>query len=199
MPTKENSAGKQQPYDAKTGKFASSSNGVTSDKIEKIRSSIEFMESKNYSKEDIDKKKKQLQFEERYEEQKQKARDKFFGEGNVKDVSNKYFKFKRVLDDNNIIITTNNVEYWKGKEAYVMYVDKNKVVFLKDWQVLPVHNDRGSSSLDGYAVKLNRNYFKPYKLSFESEKIFDKEENFDDLYEIAKSQDKENMEWALKK
>lgn len=61
----------------------------------------------------------------------------FFGE-DIKMISNKYFKFTHVIDIDNIILITNNIKIIKGN--YVLPVDNNKGVYLKDWQVRPVHN-----------------------------------------------------------
>ena len=101
-------------------------------------------------------------------------------------VSGKYIKFNHVIDDDNIIINTNNVK--TIKENFVLIVDKNKAVYLKDWQVRPVHNY--DLSLNMYCVKLNRRYFKPYTFRFDFEGFdFEKEVTFDELKEIAATQD----------
>lgn len=107
----------------------------------------------------------------------------FFGE--VKHKSNKYFEYNSVIDNDNIILITNNIKVIKGN--YVMLVDNNKGVYLKDWQVKTVHNF--FTGMSGYAVKLNRKYFRPYTFNFEFEDMaFEKEETFDSLMEIAKTQ-----------
>lgn len=114
----------------------------------------------------------------------------YFGEGNYQMKSNKYFSFKRVLDNDNIIIVTSNVKQIKGN--YVMIVDNNKAVYLKDWQVKAVSNF--FNGLEGYTVKLNRNYFKPYTFRFDFEGYsFEKEETFEDMMNVAKLQEEENM------
>lgn len=107
----------------------------------------------------------------------------FFGEVTKK--SNKYFTYNSIIDDDNIIIITNNIKDIKGN--FVMLVDNNKGVYLKDWQVRPVHNFYNGMS--GYAVKLNRKYFKPYTFRFDFEDMaFEKEETFDTIKEIAATQ-----------
>ena len=123
----------------------------------------------------------------------QQEMEKFFS-GGFNKVSNQYFTFKRVLNNDEIIIVTNNVR--RFKEDYVLWVDNNKVIYLKDWQIKPVKNyDLGDSS---YAVKLNRKYFKPYTLRFESRDLmFNKEDTFDSLMEVAKQQEKKNIKWAI--
>lgn len=119
---------------------------------------------------------------------KQKAnseRKRFFGESLHK-VSNKYVNFDRVIDDDNIVVITNNVKIIKGN--YVMLVDNNKGVYLKNWQVKHVRND--NYGIEAYAVKLNRNYFKPYTFSFDfSDMAFEEEDTFENLKEHAKEQD----------
>lgn len=97
-------------------------------------------------------------------ERKSKDLKYFFGE-DVKMISNKYFKFTYVIDNDNIILITNNIKIIKGN--YVLLVDNNKGVYLKDWQVRPVHNFYNDMS--AYAVKLNRKYFKPYTFKFNFE------------------------------
>ena len=70
-----------------------------------------------------------------------------------------------------------------------MIVDNDKAVYLKDWQVKPVHSF--SEGMSGWAVKLNRKYFKPYtfKKPFD-DYSFDKQDDFDSLLKTAKKQDK---------
>lgn len=125
--------------------------------------------------------------------QKEKDLKFFFGE-DVKKTSNKYFKFKRVNDEDNIIIITSNIKVLKGN--FVLLVDNNKGVYLKDWQVRKVHNYY--NGIVGYAVKLNRKYFKPYEFKFEFEDMaFEKENTFDDLLEVAKEQEVLDLPFAL--
>lgn len=123
-----------------------------------------------------------------------KEDDFFFGEGNKTKESNKYFTYKHVIDDDNIIINTNNIKIIK--DNYVLIVDNNKAVYLKDWQVRCAHNwyDMGSNF---YIVKVNRKYFKPYTFKFNfTDFSFEKENTFDDLMAVAIEQDKENMQVA---
>lgn len=121
--------------------------------------------------------------------QKEKDEKWFFGES-LNHTSNKYFTFKRFIDDENVIVITNNVKILK--DNYVLLVDNNKGVYLKDWQVRKLHNyDLG---LNFYAVKINKNYFKPYTFNFYFEDMaFEKEDTFETLVDAAKLQDKENM------
>lgn len=121
-------------------------------------------------------------------EKKEKDIEKFFGE--IKHVSNKYITFDHVIDEDCIVLVTNNIVEVKGTP--VLVVGKNKAVYLKDWQIRRVHNyDDG---FNGYAVKLNRNYFKVYEFKTDFENFsFDKDETFDDLCEAAKSQNSEKI------
>ena len=125
-----------------------------------------------------------------FKKAKEKDLNFFFGENNYKHVSNKYIQFKRFIDDNNIIIYTNNIMYVKGNP--VLVVDNNKVVYLKDWQLKEASNY--NNNLTGYLVKLNRNYFKAYTFKSEFDNFyFTKQDTFDDLVEISKQQDETNL------
>ena len=117
----------------------------------------------------------------------------FFGENNYSTTSKRFAIKKHVLNDDEIVICTNNVTYWKNKDQFVLWVSNNKIVYLKNFQVMPVYNFEvfGDTS---YLVKLNRKYFKEYKC-FETEE-FDfgnREDTFDSLKEIAKQQDKHEL------
>ena len=118
----------------------------------------------------------------------------FFGEGNWSNTSNQYYNFKRVLNENEIIIVTENVKIIKGNP--VLVIGNNKAVYLKDWAVRPVRNFE--NNVYAYAVKLNRNYFKVYTFKSDFEDLyFEKEENFDDLLELAKEQEERGMTIAF--
>lgn len=134
--------------------------------------------------------KKKKTYSEFLKERKQKDMDFFYGKGNTKKLSNKYFEFKRVLDDDNCIVVTNNIKTIKGNP--VMITGNNQAVYLKDWQCRPVHN-----YVDAYAVKLNRRYYKPYtfRSNFEGYS-FDKNNTFDDMMDTAKQQENVNMKFA---
>lgn len=137
--------------------------------------------------------KKKKTYSEFLKERKQKDMDFFYGKGNTKKLSNKYFEFKRVLDDDNCIVVTNNIKTIKGNP--VMITGNNQAVYLKDWQCRPVHNYY--EGVDAYAVKLNRRYYKPYtfRSNFEGYS-FDKNNTFDDMMDTAKQQEQVNMKFA---
>lgn len=129
----------------------------------------------------------------------------FFGEGNVKHQTSKYFTFKKVLDDDNIIVLTNNIKHLfnsnTGNAATILMVGNNKAVYLKSWQIKSVTGIVNVDEVTGqgtllptYAVKLNRNYFKVYtfKSNFEG-MMFEKEDTFDSLKEDAKLQEVDNI------
>lgn len=117
---------------------------------------------------------------------------RFFGE--VEHKSNKYFTFKHFINDDEAIIITNNVKYIKGNS--VLIIANNKAVYLKDWLVKPVHNY--FNDIYAYAVKINRPYFKPYTFKNDFEDMcIETEYTFDDLLNVAKEQDAENMKIAL--
>lgn len=136
-----------------------------------------------------EKKKKSLS--DYYKERKEKDRQFFYGE--TTKASNKYFRFKHYKDDYNVVVVTNNIKFIKGNP--VLVVGNNKAVYLKDWQYRPVMN--WENDINAYAVKLNRNYFKPYTFRFNFDEFgFEKEETFDDYVKVAKEQDEENMRIA---
>lgn len=118
----------------------------------------------------------------------------FFFKGGYNKVSNQYFRFNHVINDEEIIISTNNIRVWK--DNYVLIIGNNKVVYLKYWQVRQVKSwDLGENS---YLVKLNKNYFRPYETKFEIEDVcFEKEDTFETLKAVAMQQDKTNLKWAF--
>lgn len=123
---------------------------------------------------------------------KEKNLEYFFG--NIHHTSNKYFTFNRVKSDDEIILITNNIH--QIKDSLVLIVDNNKAVYLKDWQVRGVMNYY--EEVYAFAVKLSRKYFKTYTFKNDFDFVgFEKEDTFDSLLEVAKSQDGENMPVAL--
>lgn len=115
---------------------------------------------------------------------------KFFYGDDLKHVSNKYITFKHYKDDDNIILVTNNIATVKGN--YVLVVDNNKAVYLKDWQVRAIYNY--FENFNGYAVKLNKKYFKVYTFKSDfNQFLFLKENSWEDLVAIAKEQDEANI------
>lgn len=115
----------------------------------------------------------------------------FFGE--THHTSNKYFTFKHYISDDEVIVITNNIKMVKGN--WVLVVASNKAVYLKEWQIRSIRNyDMG---IYGYAVKLNRKFFKPYTFRSNFEDIIiEEEETFDTMVQIAKEQDAVNMSIA---
>ena len=86
------------------------------------------------------------------------------------------------------------MKYIKGNP--VLIIANNKAVYLKDWLVKPVHNY--FNDIYAYAVKINRQYFKPYTFKSDFEDMcIETEYTFDDLLNVAKEQDAENMKIAL--
>ncbi len=117
--------------------------------------------------------------------QKGAQRARFFGE--VREVSNTYFRFNRVIDDDNVIILTNNLRMING--SYALIVGNNAAIFLKDWQVVPVRIDRGTENT--FVVKLNRNWVRPYVWTngTEFDVWMDGIQDFDDFLAVARKQD----------
>ena len=108
---------------------------------------------------------------------------------NKKAYSNKYFTFDHVIDDDNIIIITNNITLVNTKfgQSPILMVGNNKAIYLKEWQIRPVMNY--GEGLYAFAVKLNRNFCKIYTFKNDFEGMaFEKEFDFDELKEIAESQ-----------
>lgn len=124
-----------------------------------------------------------------FEEKARREKEQFFGE--MRKDSNQYFYFKRVHSDDEIVLITNNIRV--VKDSFVLIVDNNKAVFLKSWQVKAVKVLIENDTVRAWAVKLNRNYFKVYTFKSDFEDFsFEKEQNFDDLLEVAKDQDRVN-------
>lgn len=125
---------------------------------------------------------------------KQKENDlrRFYGDA-LQWVSNQYFTFTRRMDDDNVVILTNNIKEIRGSP--VLVVGPNHAVYLKDWQIRRVRNyDEG---IETFAVKLNRDYYKVYTFRSPFNDIcVDTELSFDDLVAIAEAQDAENMKVA---
>ena len=120
----------------------------------------------------------------------------FFGEGNKKMCSNKYYTYKHVLDNDTIIINTNNVRSIKQGTQFVLVVGDKEAVYLKNWNVLKTRNYY--EGLSFWTVKLSRAYFKVYtfKTRFDDFCFEGKVDSFDSLLEVAKEQDEENMKIA---
>lgn len=116
------------------------------------------------------------------------VKDRFFN--NVTPVSRKYFRYDSIIDNDNIIVRTNNIAVVKGNP--VLVVDNDKAIYLKSWQVEPVKMNRGE--INTYAVKLNRNFMRPY--TFKSgfrDFSFKKQDTFESLKNLAKKQQKQNV------
>ena len=119
--------------------------------------------------------------------------ERLFGEHKMS--SNQYFTFSNVQDEDNIITTTNNIK--SIKKNPVLIVGNNEVVYLKDWNILPVMN--WEKGIDAWAVKLNRKYFKVYTFGEEFEDFYFKEtETFDSLVEVAKEQQEKGNAFRVK-
>ena len=133
-----------------------------------------------------------------YDQRKKREMDFMYGEGNWKPISNKRYAVKHVKNDDEININTNNVK--RIKDNYVLVVGNNQAVYLKDWQVSPIHtwNSDEKYGENTYSVKLNRKYFKPYTFRFNFDDFsFDKPDTFDDLLQTAREQDERGVPIAL--
>lgn len=164
---------------------------------------LKVLKDKGFSKEEIEllqkdamekQEEKTNSFKNFLKDKKDNYLKKSFGEDMQMSSNGKDFTFKHYINDDNINIVTKNVDYFKNKDTYVMWVGNNKVVYLKSWNVTPIKNSKYGNA---YSVKLDRKYFKPYN-SYQNDNLyFEKEDTFDDLVNIAKEQDKENMEWRI--
>lgn len=126
-----------------------------------------------------------------------KAKDIAFFFGEVKRISNQYFTFNHVVDDDNIIVNvaSNQIRIIKGNP--VLLVGNSHAVYLKDWQIKRAHN-YGDICQNFEVVKLNRKFFKVYTFRTEFDDVdFDEVQSFDDLRDIAKAQDVAGMPVAL--
>ena len=111
--------------------------------------------------------------------------DKEYLFGNVRKVSNKYFvPEKQVINNDEVVIFTNNVKVIKGN--VVLVTGDNKAVYLKDYAA--AQTDYGMQ----FAVKLKRQYFKEYtfKNTIDENFYFEKDYKFDDFLKMAKKQEK---------
>ena len=120
--------------------------------------------------------------------------DFFFGKDNWRKISNKYYTIANsVISDDEILLRTNNIRTYtkNGEQKILLVVGSNKAVYLKSWQVKEVQEYPVGNS---YIVKLNRKYFKIYtfKSNFE-DFIFDHDDDFDSLKEIAGTQIKQQF------
>lgn len=124
-----------------------------------------------------------------FKERAAKEADRFFGEGNVKRISNKYFTYKPVLDEDTIILKTGDLKVIKG--CYVLITGERTAVYLKDFQIREAHyfDDETRETYDFWLVKLSRHYFKTYtfRAAFEGREG-EPAKDFDDLKEIAAGQ-----------
>lgn len=116
--------------------------------------------------------------------------DNYFNES-INKISNKYFTFKRYKDDDNVTIVTNNVIFLNIYP--VLLVGEGKGVWLKQWQVKDVKVGQ-YEFIPAFTVKLSRQYFTVKDINSPkcNDFLFEKEDTFDDLVELAKAQDERN-------
>lgn len=123
--------------------------------------------------------------------------DYYFGKNNWKEQPNKYITFKHLIDDENIIIVTSNIKYFKNSGKYIMAIGNNSCIWLKEWQIKKCYNYWLDT--DAHIVKLNKKYYTPYALKFTFDELnFEKDETWEDMIEIAKEQDQVNEKWDIR-
>ncbi len=130
---------------------------------------------------------KSKKLKEFFEKQAKKENDYFFGENNLHHITNQYFTYKSILDEDTFIINTANLYYFKKQDTVGLIVGTNKVVYLKPSQVKMVIMNNGSWSC---LVKLTRKYFKvyTYKNRICDDIEIEKEQDFNTLKSYAKAQ-----------
>lgn len=136
------------------------------------------------------------QFSEYIKERKQKVAESFFGKSVVRHDDN--IAWDGYIDDETIIVLTKNVRYWKNKDQFVMLIGNNKYIYLRSCDVVEVKN--WHLELNAYAVKLNRKYFKAYTINGTFDDVmFEKEDSFESLLEVAKTQETKEIKngWKL--
>lgn len=114
--------------------------------------------------------------------------DSFFG--NVRKVSTKYIEpEKQVLDDDTVIVYTNNVTAVKGNP--VLIIGNNQAVYLKDKDFTLVTREVDGTSSETVAVKIHRG-FKPYtfRSNISDEISIDQPYSFEDFRKMAQEQQK---------
>ena len=106
-------------------------------------------------------------------------------------------RWRHYIDDDNVLIVTDRVYHFGRMGVYALVLNSSVVLFLKNWQITKVKNFEFKENR--YAIKLNRNYFKPYQLSFHFNdyETLEKTLTFDDLVTLAKNQDGEQLWWRL--
>lgn len=116
-----------------------------------------------------------------------RERDAFFGKGNWSLNDKKEIIYNPVLDNDNIILRTNNIRIVDN--MYVLVIGNDTGIVLKDECVKrAVVSNLGLST---YIVKLNRQSFLDNRCSYEDiecEFDFDNEEDFGFLLEVASQQ-----------
>jgi len=109
----------------------------------------------------------------------------------IKKISNQYFTFNHIIDNDTIIVITNNVKFLKGNP--VLIIANNKGIYLKQWQIDSVKVGQ-REWVSAYAVKLNRNFFKPFTFNFDFDDFaFSQEDSFESLLEISKTQNEKEI------
>ena len=92
---------------------------------------------------------------------------------NLKDASNKYFTMDRVSkDEKKIVVKVSNTQVLETKFGYALILNRNHVIFLKNWQI--------SNNWFGVEVLLNKDYWNVKEWG-----------KFDEFEE-----DIENLEWT---
>lgn len=120
----------------------------------------------------------------------------FFGIGNWKHIKGDLYEFKRVIDDENVIVVTNNITFI-GDYAFLV-VGENKGILLNPKNVWVVHNFK-PIHINSFAVKVNKNDFSKV-IIFEKEFddfIYMNDTTFEELLLVSKEQEKTNTIWQL--
>ena len=117
-------------------------------------------------------------------ETRDREKDYFFGDRRM--VTSKYFTFEHVKDDDNIIVVTDAVKMLRNG-SIILIVGNDQAVYLKEWQIWKVTGYYGG--FDGWAVKLRREFYKPYRFNKPFPGVsFRKPDTFDNLKATARAQ-----------
>ena len=126
--------------------------------------------------------------------------DMFFGAGNYKTHKHNFVSYKSILNDNVIILRTNNVVDRKiltennvYEIEYVMMVGPQEAIYLPHYNIHRSSYYKDNKIHTTYLVKLDRRYYKPVYYPHKTEKKVELERSctFDALYEHARLQELE--------
>lgn len=103
--------------------------------------------------------------------------------------TNNYFVYDGDIDNDTIIIRTDNLIVNTFTNKFILKVGTNKAVYLNANNIRKIRFKHANGDWEStYLVKLNRNYFKVYTFQKAFDDYLGNDKDFDALKEIAKSQ-----------